>query len=388
MAAKAQVGDKRKRKDGHTWQKVGEGKWKRLPKKKEDSDEASTEKAKPAAESKKERFGPAEWHDKPKKSDEEIEHEVEVKQRELQNKYRVESGLEPLPEVPPLKKSNTIQEARAKDGPGPREVDDLNPGDLIKVGDDEVELVGIVKGDSYDEIIVRDPGDTTGRSEQVPIPLDPGQKIERTYQKETNEQRAEKAEKNKEFQKEVKRWVGNPQAHGEGWRQGEEARRKRSERRMKRGGSEHGVSSPLERGPPAQRMRAREKHIEDQLLSGRGTVDPAGDYNAAEIAGSLNTMVNRGLVRRRPDGGHELTEAGLTRRRQRVEARQGRRRWRGRRMSEEELKRKKREYAERYRREKGVKEEKQKVTTEEEAGAMIAEAQAALDRRRAKRGGK
>jgi hypothetical protein len=32
MAARAEVGDRRKRRDGHTWQKVGKGKWKRVSK--------------------------------------------------------------------------------------------------------------------------------------------------------------------------------------------------------------------------------------------------------------------------------------------------------------------------------------------------------------------
>jgi hypothetical protein len=38
MGKRAKVGDKRKRKDGHYWEKLGNGKWKRLPKKKDDDE--------------------------------------------------------------------------------------------------------------------------------------------------------------------------------------------------------------------------------------------------------------------------------------------------------------------------------------------------------------
>lgn len=424
MAKRAQVGDKRKRKDGHYWEKLGSGKWKRLAKKKEDGDDPGDAAAKKERDLEKSpsyrkrmaahELGPEPTKEEMAAAKEEdrrwVEEAAEKERGEKaaqaeENRATLErwrsEGMTPeveaerrrfFPSVfegepPPTKEKKkpkgddpAIEAAAKKDGPGKRDLGDLNPGDRVEVDGREYEVVGVTK---EGELIASEPG---ARGEQA-IPLNPGEKVERTYQKETNVERAQKEDVHREFNEKVRAWVNRGDAWEAAGEESEGARESRTKRREAKRGKGT-IPKSTQRSPGWQRGKHIDKKIEEQLLSGRGTVEPFGDTGPKEVAARLKMMKNRGLVRELPDGNFELTAAGIAGRQRRQEGQMTRAggTWRTRKkMSDEELKRKKREWAERYREKQGAEPKEAPPTTEAELGAMVSQAQASLERRRAKR---
>lgn len=353
MATRAEVGDRRKRRDGHTWQKVGKGKWKRVSK----------------AERKKKR------------------ERAKAKVGEKREKREKRAESEHISELTGGSTDPAVREAAKKDGPGLRDHGDLNEGDTIKipgrVGDVEVLRVDRHGDPPWSSTVTF--MEPHGDRNHWQVETD--KKIERVDQKQTNVQRVRKGVE--AHSKEVMDLA----THGEfseiydkAFEEKESAIDRRYFEKASRG---KGEGPSPDSGDPRHPIRIREREVENHVINSldRGdTIGPKGDIGKHEMAAVLRDLEDDGYVSEE-GGTYELTPLG----RDRVEGdeweRQERRRRAGkspvRELSEEEKKKRRREYAERYRRKKGKR--KQRPTSEEDLGAMVSEAQAALERRREKR---
>jgi len=360
MAAKASVGDRRKRKDGHYWEKVGEGKWKRLAKKEDGDEPRESETAKVIREAREEVARQAK---EPKRETLEDRRKREIRER--------------------------AEEASEKDGPGERTPDELNAGDVIVHGGREREVVG-VEHDPHEGTLVHVRGPGPGTRDVLEMSND--ERVERVEQKVTNEQLAGKEQARQDFGRKVMRAADKAREDLE-WDAKDERKARLGERREKR--TAKGKLKYTGDIEGSIRQRRLHGHILGELEAGHRQISPTGDFGPNEVALHLRDLQDSGYVTSSKKPGpygstreYSLTElgrdmvAGEEIQREMGRGRHSRRKP----MSEEEKKRKRREWAERYRRKKGAKPREEKApTSEEELGAMISEAQGALDRRRAKR---